>query len=44
MIANKKMDVTKVVTKRIKLDNLIEEGLDLLLEDKSQAKILVSPN
>ncbi|MGK7376362.1 2,3-butanediol dehydrogenase [Planococcus sp. 1R117A] len=43
-ISEGKLDVKKVITKQIKLDNLVEEGLELLTQDKSQAKILVSPN
>ncbi|AXI10431.1 butanediol dehydrogenase [Oceanobacillus zhaokaii] len=43
-IAEGKLDVRKVITRRIKLDELVEDGLELLTEDKSQAKILVSPN
>lgn len=35
------LDVKKVITKKIKLDHIVEEGLELLVQDKSQAKILV---
>ncbi|MCM3782151.1 2,3-butanediol dehydrogenase [Neobacillus mesonae] len=41
LIAEGKMDVKKVITKKITLDRIIEDGLELLLKDKSQAKILV---
>jgi len=41
LIAEGKLDVKKVVTKKIKLDNLVEDGLELLSVDKSQSKILV---
>ncbi|MEC0178262.1 2,3-butanediol dehydrogenase [Paenibacillus favisporus] len=40
LIANGTLDVKQVVTKKIALDNLIEEGFELLIQDKSQAKIL----
>ncbi|MFS0785347.1 2,3-butanediol dehydrogenase [Shouchella sp. 1P09AA] len=42
-IAEGKMDVKKVITHRISLDNIVEDGLERLLDDKSQAKILVHP-
>ena len=32
-----------VVTKKIKLDDIIEEGFETLVKEKSQVKILVSP-
>ncbi|MWV45872.1 alcohol dehydrogenase catalytic domain-containing protein [Paenibacillus sp. HJL G12] len=35
------LDVKKVITKKIKLDQIVEDGLELLVQDKSQAKILV---
>lgn len=44
LISNGKLDVKQVITKRIPLDNLVEEGLELLAKDKSQAKILVHPH
>ncbi|AXF55262.1 2,3-butanediol dehydrogenase [Salicibibacter kimchii] len=44
LISSGKLDVKQVITKRIKLDDIVKDGLDLLAEDKSQAKILVSPN
>lgn len=34
----------KLVTKRIKLDDLVEEGFETLLKEKSQVKILVDLN
>nr|AIA12479.1 Alcohol dehydrogenase GroES-like domain protein [uncultured bacterium] len=43
-ISEGKLDVKQVITKKINLDNLVEDGLELLTTDKSQAKILVSPN
>ncbi|MEC5423190.1 zinc-binding dehydrogenase [Virgibacillus sp. C22-A2] len=42
-IAEGKLEVKQVITKQIKLDDLVEGGLELLTEDKSYAKILVSP-
>lgn len=34
----------KLVTKKIVLDDLIEEGFGALIKEKSQVKILVRPN
>ncbi|OKL37453.1 2,3-butanediol dehydrogenase [Domibacillus mangrovi] len=41
LIASGKLDVKKIVTKKITLDNIVEDGLELLGKDKSQAKILI---
>lgn len=41
MISSGRLDVKPVITRQIKLDNIVEEGLELLVKDKSQAKILV---
>lgn len=41
LIASGRMDVKKVITKKIALDDLVEGGLELLEKDKSHAKILV---
>ncbi|WP_138751827.1 2,3-butanediol dehydrogenase [Paenibacillus sinopodophylli] len=41
LIAAGKLDVKQVITKKIMLDNIVENGLELLIKDKSQAKILV---
>lgn len=41
LIESGKMDVKKIITSKISLDHVIEEGFERLLEDKSQAKILV---
>lgn len=41
MIASGRLDVKPVITRQIKLDDIVEEGLELLVKDKSQAKILV---
>ncbi|MFS0553921.1 2,3-butanediol dehydrogenase [Brevibacillus sp. 179-C9.3 HS] len=42
LIASKQMDVAQVITKKIDLANIVEEGFELLLTDKTQAKILVN--
>ncbi|WP_339182296.1 2,3-butanediol dehydrogenase [Oceanobacillus sp. FSL W7-1293] len=42
LIASGQIPAEKVVTNKIKLDNIVEEGFELLLNDKSQSKILVS--
>lgn len=41
LIASGVLDVKKVVTKKINLDQIVDDGLELLGKDKSQAKILV---
>ncbi|WP_217587962.1 2,3-butanediol dehydrogenase [Lentibacillus saliphilus] len=41
LIASGALDVKKVITKKITLDEIVEDGLKLLDRDKSQAKILV---
>ncbi|MGM7634901.1 2,3-butanediol dehydrogenase [Bacillus sp. Hm123] len=41
LIDSGKLDVKKVITKKIALDEVVEEGLELLGKDKSQAKILI---
>lgn len=42
LIASGQIPSEKVVTNKIKLDNVVEDGFELLLNDKSQSKILVS--
>jgi (R,R)-butanediol dehydrogenase / meso-butanediol dehydrogenase / diacetyl reductase len=42
MIASKRIDVKTVITKKISLDNIVQDGLELLVKDKSQSKILVN--
>jgi (R,R)-butanediol dehydrogenase/meso-butanediol dehydrogenase/diacetyl reductase len=37
------LDIAQIVTKKVLLDNAIEDGFDSLIKDKSQIKILVSP-
>ncbi|WP_254438612.1 zinc-binding dehydrogenase [Paenibacillus sp. DCT19] len=44
LIAEGALDVKQVITKKIKLDNIVEEGLELLMSDKSHAKILIEIN
>ncbi|KGX87359.1 2,3-butanediol dehydrogenase [Pontibacillus litoralis] len=41
LVAAGKLDIEKVVTKKIKLENIVEDGMELLTHDKSQAKILI---
>ncbi|THF76377.1 2,3-butanediol dehydrogenase [Cohnella fermenti] len=41
LIADGKLDVKRVITKQIDLEQIVEDGLELLVKDKSQAKILV---
>ncbi|HJE20398.1 MAG TPA: 2,3-butanediol dehydrogenase [Aliicoccus persicus] len=43
-IAEGNLDVLKVVTNRISLDDVVKDGIELLNTDKSQAKVLISPN
>jgi (R,R)-butanediol dehydrogenase / meso-butanediol dehydrogenase / diacetyl reductase len=40
-ISSGKLDVNKVITKKIELDHVVEYGLELLVRDKSHAKILI---
>ena len=42
-LADGSMPVADVITKKIHLDDLIEEGLETLIKDSSQLKILVTP-
>lgn len=42
LITSGQIPSEKVVTRKIKLDNVVEEGFELLLNDKSQSKVLVS--
>lgn len=44
LISQRKIDVTPIITKKIKLNEIVNEGFESLTRDKSQAKILVSPN
>lgn len=42
MIASKRVDLLPVITNKIALENLVEDGIEKLINDKSEAKILVS--
>ncbi|WP_075981219.1 2,3-butanediol dehydrogenase [Bacillus massilinigeriensis] len=41
MISNGILDVNQVVTKKTTLENIVEEGFEALINDKSHAKILI---
>lgn len=41
LIDSKKMDVERVITKKIKLDNIVKDGFEALSSDPSEIKILV---
>ncbi|BAC15309.1 alcohol dehydrogenase [Oceanobacillus iheyensis HTE831] len=43
MVESGQLDLKPIITKKIGLDDIIEEGFHALTNDKSQAKILVSP-
>lgn len=43
MISAGRLDVKQVITKKIELNDIVEEGFLQLLNDKKQAKILVRP-
>lgn len=42
LIASKRLNVLDVVTNKAKLDNIVEDGFEKLLSDKSEAKILIN--
>jgi (R,R)-butanediol dehydrogenase/meso-butanediol dehydrogenase/diacetyl reductase len=44
LIANGQLPAEKLITKKIKLDNLVTEGFEALIQHKDQVKILVQPN
>lgn len=44
MIATGRLDVKQVITKKINLKDIVEEGFIPLINDKKQAKILVRPS
>ncbi|WP_269410002.1 2,3-butanediol dehydrogenase [Lentibacillus daqui] len=44
MIATGRLDVKQVITKKINLKDIVEEGFEQLISDKKQAKILVRPD
>lgn len=43
MIATGRLDVKQVITKKIDIKDIVEEGFNQLINDKKQAKILVKP-
>lgn len=43
MISTGRLDVKPVITKKIELEDIVEEGFNQLINDKKQAKILVRP-
>lgn len=44
LLADGRLDLSRVVTRSVSLDQAVEQGFDALLRDKSQIKILVNPN
>jgi (R,R)-butanediol dehydrogenase/meso-butanediol dehydrogenase/diacetyl reductase len=38
------VDPSVIVTRKVALDRAVSDGFDALLSDKSQVKVLVSPN
>lgn len=42
LIASGQVPAEKIITNKIPLDNIVEDGFELLLKDKKQSKILVS--
>jgi (R,R)-butanediol dehydrogenase/meso-butanediol dehydrogenase/diacetyl reductase len=43
LIAKGTLDVKGVITKKIFLDDIVKEGFETMIADKSQLKILVTP-
>lgn len=43
MISTGRLDVKPIITKKITLEDIVEEGFNRLINDKKQAKILVTP-
>ena len=41
LIDNKQMDVERIITKKIKLDDIVKDGFEALLSDPSEIKILI---
>lgn len=41
ILMNKNINVDPIMTKKIELDHIVEDGLEALIGDPSQAKILV---
>jgi (R,R)-butanediol dehydrogenase/meso-butanediol dehydrogenase/diacetyl reductase len=44
LIANGSINVDELITKKIHLDQIVEEGFETLVKEKDQVKILVRPN
>lgn len=42
LIASGRIDVKQIITGKIQLENIVESGIETLLNDKAEAKILVS--
>lgn len=42
LISSGQVPAEKIITNKIKLENIVEDGFELLLNDKTQSKILVS--
>ncbi|PZP52702.1 MAG: butanediol dehydrogenase [Pseudopedobacter saltans] len=42
LINSKQMDVEKLVTRKIELDNIVPEGFEALIKDPSEVKILIN--
>ena len=42
LMGSGQLDVTSIITKRIGLDEIVTEGFETLVNDKTQAKILVT--
>ena len=41
LIDTKQMDVERIITKKIKLDDIVKDGFEVLSSDPSQIKILI---
>ncbi|HHY67697.1 2,3-butanediol dehydrogenase [Kyrpidia sp.] len=44
LIANKQFKAEELITKKISLDQIVKEGFEALVKQKSQVKIVVQPN
>jgi (R,R)-butanediol dehydrogenase/meso-butanediol dehydrogenase/diacetyl reductase len=43
LLANGSIDAAPVITKKIYLDDIVEQGFETLIKDSGQPKILVTP-
>ncbi|HWL23800.1 MAG TPA: hypothetical protein VNR38_08630 [Ureibacillus sp.] len=43
LMAEKRLDVRPIITSKINLEQIVEDGFEKLLSDVKQAKILVKP-